>query len=172
MRLQIVAVGLPLVCFAWLGPWLVALLFGRPWMPVMTVFPFVALGALTNAAFNLHSSALYVRRHNLDVSLFHAVHILLFAGGAWWLLPRLGIVGYGWAEAVALLSYAVAHHAFARRFASPGYGAALALWLALALALFRQLGPASWLGLAAIALWPGTWRQLGATWASLRGERA
>ncbi len=173
MRLQIVAVGLPLLCFAWLGPWLVALFFGHAWAPVMTVYPFLALGALASAAFNLHSSALYVRRHNGDVSLFHTAHILLFAGSAWWLVPRVGIVGYGWAEAVAILGYAVVHEALVRRVAAPAYGAAAALGLALGLALFwRPLGPVSLVGLAAVVLWPGTWRQLGAMWTTLRGVRA
>ena len=173
MRLQIVAVGLPLVCFAWLGPWLVALFFGPAWAPVMTVYPFLALGMLASAAFNLHSSALYVRRHNGDVSLFHTAHILLFAGSAWWLVPRLGIAGYGWAEAAAILSYAVVHEALVRRVAAPAYGAAAALWLALGLALFwRPLGPLSLVGLAVVMVWPGTWRQLGAMWTTLRGVRA
>ena len=173
MRLQIAAVGVPLVAFAWVGPWIVPLLFGHAWGPVTLVYPFIALGGLANAAFNLHSSALYVRRHNGDVALFHTVHILLFAGSAWLLLPRVGLVGYGWAEVMAIASYALAHRALALRVGAPPSRGALLLGAAFGLALFRDaLGWASVLGLLALAAWPQTWREVGAAWQAARGARA
>ena len=141
MQLQTLAVGPPLVAFAWLAPFIIAPVFGEEWSGVAVVFPFLALGYLTNALFNLHSSALYVREWNWDVALFHAAHIALFAGFALLLVGRVGIVGYGLAELAALPSYAVIHAAVRRRYGAPRYAGAALWWAAFALALFpRSLG--------------------------------
>ena len=72
--------------------------------------------------FSLHSSVLYLLGKNMQVTAFHLVHILLFAGSAAVLVPRLGLPGYGWAEMVALSSYAVIHILLARQIGSPTYG--------------------------------------------------
>ncbi|WP_188816813.1 oligosaccharide flippase family protein [Calditerricola satsumensis] len=160
MQLQILALGPILVVFGWAAPWLVPLLFGPQWLPVLEVYPFIALSYLANAMFNLHSSALYVLRYNLDVTAFHIVHIVFFAGSAYLLVPRLGLVGYGWAEVVALLSYAIIHWYVLKRVYAPSYRKAGKWFFAFVLALFSPvLGWTCNLAMVALMLWPGTWRE-------------
>jgi PST family polysaccharide transporter len=172
MNLQIVASGPPLVAFALIAPWIILPLFGSAWQPVLLIYPFIALSFLTNAVFNLHSSALYTLGRSLGVGVFHLVHIVLFGGAALLLVPRLGLVGYGWAEVAALGSYAVIHSFFAREIGTLVYGMAIIRWAAFALALFvNQLGWWATLGLVIISLWPRTWRELGGYLAALRGSK-
>lgn len=162
MKLQVMALAPLLVGFAWVAPFILPYLSGRDWLPLMEVYPFIALGVLVNGVFNLHASALYVVRRNWKVTMFNLAHFLLFAVGAFVLVPRLGLVGYGWAEVVGLGGYALIHAGFAREFASPYYKLA-ALWGgAAALALFvPQLGWWAAAGIALVVLWPGTWREIG-----------
>lgn len=127
MKLQAIAVGLPLALFALAGPILIPLGLGHNWGPALVVFPFIAVSYLMNAMFNLHSSVLYLRHENMQVTVFHLVHMALFAGGAAILVPRVGFVGYGWAEIAALLSYPVLHNYLARQVDSPSYSVS-ALW--------------------------------------------
>jgi O-antigen/teichoic acid export membrane protein len=107
--LQVLVLGLVLTSFAWIAPALFPFVFGDSWNSVLTVYPFIALGYLINAAFSMHSSVLYVYRRNWEVALFHVLHIILFAGGVLFLAPRFGPAGYGMAEVPALLSYIVIH---------------------------------------------------------------
>jgi PST family polysaccharide transporter len=161
MRLQTLALGPVLIGFSWFGGLLLALVFGRRWEPVMLIYPYLALSYLTNAQFNIHSSILYVLHRNWAVSWFHVVHIVLFAGAAWVLVGRFGLVGYGYAEAVALLSYPVIHRSVRLAVGSPDYRISALWWAGIAIGLFwRQLG--SWdLAVPAIALLcPPSLRQL------------
>lgn len=162
MQLQLLVMGPLLVGFGWLAPWFVPFAFGPEWSPVLEVYPFIALSYLVNAVFSMHSSALYALQRNLKVVSFSLIHVALFAGGAFFLVPRVGLVGYGLAELIALASYAVIHVNFARVVGSPSYLLTGAWGLAAGLALFpEELG--WWVALAPVAvlLWPQTWRQLG-----------
>lgn len=162
MSLQILALGPLLVGVSWVSPWIIPLLFGNHWLPVVQIYPFIALSYLSNAMFNLHSSVLYVLKRNWEVTAFHTVHIALFAGTALLLLPRIqGLEGYGWAEVVALGSYAVLHVFVVQNIGSPDYRLPVVWWLALSAALFvHQLGWWLALGLVAIAVLPGTHNQI------------
>lgn len=161
MKLQVIAQGPLLVGFGFVAYWFLPLVVGEKWGPVMQIYPFIALGYLVNAGFNLHSSTLYVLRKNSEVVVFHLVHLALFAGTAFVLVSRVGLVGYGLAEVVALGSYLVVHHYFAKELGSPDYWLSGAWMLALAMSLFvHQIGWWSLLGLGAVALWPRTWREL------------
>ncbi len=161
MGLQILALGPLLVAFNWLAPWLLPLLFGSRWLPVIDVSAFIALSYLSNALFNLHSSILYVLQRNWEVTVFHLVHIVLFVGSALVLVPRLGLVGYGWAEVVALASYAVIHIYLVRNIGSPDYRVPLLWWAAFAAALFvYKLGWWTAIGLVPVFIWPKTHQQV------------
>jgi O-antigen/teichoic acid export membrane protein len=127
MRLQTLAVGLPLAGFAIIAPYVMPRAFGVRWDPTMKVYPFIALGYLASSVFNLHSSVLYLLRRNWSVTEFHAVHVLLFAVAAALLVPRMGILGYGWAEVVALASYVLLHYFIQQQIGSPSYGMG-AIW--------------------------------------------
>ncbi len=161
MQLQVLAGGPMLVAFGFVAPFAVGRFFGGRWVPVLGIYPYIALAYLTNALFNLHSSALYVVRRTWDVAAFHTAHVALFAGGALLLVPRFGMAGYGWAEMVALGSYAVVHARVARNIGTPSYGVAWPLWLAWATLLFwRELGWWCLVGPLTAAVWPGAVRQL------------
>jgi len=161
MRLQVMALGPFLVGFGWAARWLLPSFFGNRWLPLLDVYPFIALSYLTNAVFNLHSSVLYVLKRNWEVAVFHLVHIVLLAGGTFILVPRLGLVGYGWAEVMALLSYGVIHAYTLRYIGAPKYQLAIVWWAGMVLPLFwRKLGVWSALGLALVLLWPGARREL------------
>src|SRR3954451_11654486 len=141
MRLQTLALGPVLIGFGWFGGYALSLVFGARWDPVRVLYPFLALSYLTNAQFNFPSSVLYVLHRNWAVSWFHIVHIVLFAGAAWVLVDQFGIVGYGYGEAVALLSYPVIPRSVRLAVGSPNYGISALWWLSLAIGLFwRQLG--------------------------------
>ena len=172
MSLQILALGPLLVAASWVSPLILPLLFGDRWLPVIQIYPFIALSYLSNAMFNMHSSVLYVLQKNWEVTAFHVVHIILFAGASLLLVPRLSnIVGYGWGEVVALGSYAVIHIFVVRNISSPDYRLPMLWWSASAAALFvYQLGWWSALGLVIIAFLPSTYQQIGYYIKSLRGK--
>lgn len=172
MSLQILALGPLLVAASWVSPLILPLLFGDRWLPVIQIYPFIALSYLSNAMFNLHSSVLYVLQKNWEVTAFHVAHIILFAGASLLLVPRLSsIVGYGWGEVVALGSYAVIHIFVVHNISSPDYRLPILWWSASAAALFvYQLGWWSALGLVVIALLPSTHQQIGYYIKSLRGK--
>lgn len=87
---------------------------------------------------------------NWQVTWFHVLHVVLFAGSAMVLVSRLGFVGYGWAEIVTLLAYAMVHRFLARAVGSPSYSAPLIWYAAAASAIvFGGLGtPALYFGFA------------------------
>lgn len=172
MSLQILALGPLLVAASWVSPLILPLLFGDRWLPVIQIYPFIALSYLSNAMFNLHSSVLYVLQKNWEVTAFHVAHIILFAGASLLLVPRFSsIVGYGWGEVVALASYAVIHIFVVRNISSPDYRLPMLWWSASAAALFvYQLGWWSALGLVIIAFLPSTYQQIRYYIKSLRGK--
>lgn len=134
MRLQALAVGLPMAGFAIAAPVVLPLVFGKDWTPALQIFPLIAIGYLANSMFNVHSSVLYLCGKNLEVTWFHAAHIALFAGGAFLLVPYLGMIGYGWAEIAALASYIVIHIYIAKEIGSPNYTVALG-WFTISIAV-------------------------------------
>lgn len=115
MRLQLLAVGPALLALVLIGQPLVPLVFGEQWMAVRALLPLIAAGTLANAAFNLHSSALYALGRPGAVTLFHLAFVLCFGGAAAVLVPMRGVTGYGFAELAALPAYVVVFAAFRAR---------------------------------------------------------
>ncbi|MBW4616222.1 MAG: oligosaccharide flippase family protein [Desmonostoc vinosum HA7617-LM4] len=127
MRLQVLAVGLPMVGFALVAPVVLTLVFGKDWNPVLQIFPLITISYLSYAVFNLHCSVLYLQGKNLLVTSFNLIHITLFIGSAFLLVPRLGIVGYGWAEICTLASYFILHFYIVREIGELNY-TDVAIW--------------------------------------------
>lgn len=141
MELQLLALGPILVLASWIGPIVFPILFGAEWIPAMAIFPLLGVTYLTNAAFNLHSSTLYVLKRNWEVTAFHAAYVILFGIFAVFLVPRLGIFGYAWAEVFSIVAYSVVHLYIHRLIGSPNYQIAAIWWAAFILAMFSyQLG--------------------------------
>lgn len=159
--LQLAALGPTLVAFGFVAPVIVPLILGESWLPLLSIYPFVALGVLSNALFGLHSSALYVLRENWRVALFNATHVLLFAGAALVLVPRMGLSGYGWAEVAALPSYVLLHFLAVRRLGRLDYSSAAVWFLASAVCLFAPwIGPWAWAAILVPLVVPSTRREL------------
>ena len=123
MRLQAVAVGVPLASFTLLVPFLVPLGLGHQWVPAVRLFPYIALSYLSNAMFNLHTTVLYILKKNLLVTWYNIVQVMLLTGAGLLFVPRLGFVGYGYAEVSALLSYVMLHMMFTEVVGSLSYTA-------------------------------------------------
>lgn len=176
MGMQLLGLGPLLAGFALLAPWLIPFLFGKSWNAVVLVFPFIALSYLLNAMFNMHSSVLYVLERNWSVTAFHVVHVVLFAGAALLLVDRLGLLGYGLAELVALASYPVIHF-FAIGVLDFDYSRALPWLVAFVPPLFLPLtglpwGLALWVStLGVVLLSKGAHSQVRQYWFYLRKER-
>lgn len=134
MGLQAMAVGIPLALFALAAPFVLPLVFGERWLPMLAVFPWIALGYLTNSVFNLHCSVLYLLQKNKLVTQFHLLHVGLFAAGTCLFVPRFGLVGYGWGELIALLSYPLIHYFLKNAIGAPEYTSAL-VWCSISVAM-------------------------------------
>ncbi len=164
MLVQTILLGPALAGFATVGPWLLTQIYGSEWDGIFIVYPFIALGVLVNAIFNMHASQLYLRRQSLDVGLFHLVHVLSFAGGAFLLIRGYGLIGYGLGEMVALASYALLHWRVLA-FVRPRYGRVAPWLLACIPPLFVPFFDDSirlllWLPLLVLLLLPWSRRQI------------
>lgn len=105
--LQVITLG-PLLCaFALAGSWSIRHFAGTRWLPSLVVYPFVAAGVLVNSVYNLQASALFVVGKQWLVMRSYAAHVVLLGAGTLFLLPRMGIAGYGWAELLACGAYPV-----------------------------------------------------------------
>lgn len=141
MELQTLAVGAMLLGFGWFGGVVVPVVFGARWAPVMDFYPYIAVGYLTVATFNVHSAVMSVIDRNRDLAITFVVHIILFTGTIWFAVRHVGATGYGFGEIAALPSYFVMHLLLARAIGSPRYRVAALWWGATVIGLFwRPLG--------------------------------
>lgn len=170
LRLQLLVTGPAMLAFSLLAPWLVPLALGRDWLPMVGLFPFIALAYLANSVFSLHFSALHVIGRNGAVALSHLLHVALLFAAAQLLLPHTGLAGYGYAELAATASYALAHALVLRRIGPVPVGLGLAWAAGFGLPLFAGLaGPWVWMGPVLVLALPATRRALAEHWLQLRG---
>jgi PST family polysaccharide transporter len=141
-RWQMLPLGLGFVAFTWLAPFAVPLVFGSEWSPVLRLLPFVAFGYLTNTLFSLQVSGLFVLRRYLDVAAVHLVHLSLFALAAAVLVPRVGLIGYGFGEIAGTGAYVLLHLIFSRVVQRPDYRVVGVWWISFSAACFVQ--PIGW----------------------------
>jgi O-antigen/teichoic acid export membrane protein len=92
-----------------LGPYVVRHVIGTRWLPSLQIYPFAAVGVLVNSVYNLQASALFVVGKQWIVMRSYVVHVFLLATATLFLLPRLGLIGYGWAELFACTAYCLIH---------------------------------------------------------------
>ena len=150
MLMQVAATAPFLIAFAIAGPMVVEYFMGTEWTPISTLFPFLALVSLTTSVFNLHASALYVLRKNTAMALYHIAHSGTLAAAALILVRRSGLVGYGAAEIITILTFVVLHQQTAREIQGLKYMRVAAMIVCVTPVLFfTSLGPWS---LAALPL--------------------
>ncbi len=123
--------------FSVVSAWIIPTMFDERWLSSAKIFPFLAIGALAFAVFDLHSATLYAAGHNRDVIRFNFVYV-----GVLWLLstllvPRLGILGYGIAETGIFPLFYMLHDSLKRLCGVPNYRNAF--WLSLT-AIFPLFG--------------------------------
>jgi O-antigen/teichoic acid export membrane protein len=169
ISLQFMVLGPILAGFGLAAPWIVPLLLGARWLPALEVYPFIAVAYLSASSSGLLSTVLFVLGRLWEVAIFRLAHLILFAGSALLLVPHLGSVGYGWADVVALPSYALLLTwvtVYVGRPISAQAGVWLVSWT---VPLFSwQLGPWTWVGAIVPLLWPATRRELLQTIAMVR----
>jgi O-antigen/teichoic acid export membrane protein len=143
LELQVLALG-PLLCaFAAIAPIAVTRLFGVRWALSLQVFPWIAAAIVINSVFNLQASALYVLGEQWTVLRAYCAHIVLFAFGAYFLVSRAGLTGYGWADLVACASYWLLHRRLGEH-THLSYRRVGAGCIAFGLPLFTHLVPSFW----------------------------
>ena len=172
LGLQALALGMPLAAFALVAPVVLPRLFGDQWAPALEIYPFISLGFMVGGIFGMLASVLYVKRHNLQVTGANAAHSLLFVFLAILLVPRVGLLGYGYAEIGAMASYFVLHR-FATRQFSFTYRNAIPWVLAFVPMLFAPMLDWPWrmaliLPLASVCATPMAREKLGEVWILIR----
>lgn len=141
MQLQTLAIGTMLLGFSWVGGKILLLVTGDRWAPVLDLFPFLAASYLMSAQFNMHVSALQVLHRNIDVGAFALLNVSLFAASSAIAIPKLGLLGYGWAELVAIPSYLLLRFYVSRAIGQVDYRLPFMWWTGIGMGLFwRQLG--------------------------------
>lgn len=170
-RLQVLSVGVPLLLFVFIAPWLINALLGEQWNLIAKVYPYVALGCLANSMFNLHSSALYVMRRNWDVARFHLAYVALFGASAGLLVPSLGVMGYAYAELMALPAYLVIHGLMVAAIGPVRLGTPMIWAAALGLGFFATTGRL-WVlaGTPLLVLSPAIWAEISGVLARARRQ--
>ena len=139
MTYQALITGLLCASFSCVSAWIIPLLFGDEWLISTQIFPFIAMGFLVSAIFDLHTSTMHAIGHNNQVTQLY----LLYIGSLWIIsaiaLNFIGLWGYGIAEIAALPSFFFIHRALSRTFGSPDYRQAFWLCTAAAIPLFAGI---------------------------------
>jgi PST family polysaccharide transporter len=77
------------------------------------------------------------------------------------LVPKIGWLGYGWAEFAAIPAFYLVYRLFVSEVGRIDYRLAAAVVAAFAIGLFwQQLGWVSAVGFIGLAIWPLTWKTL------------
>lgn len=165
MTLQVMAVAPLLAGFSLIATPVVPFVFGPKWASALEVYPLIALGMLVGAVFTMHASVLHVLQRNGVVALSTLVGVALFAVAAWLAVPRVGILGYGVGEVVAMGGYVIVHQRLSRllRFSYAGVLPWLAVFIPPLFAVLLPLPvrPLLWLPVLLLALLPRQRHMLG-----------
>ncbi len=141
VELQTLAIGTIVLGFGWFGQWIIPLVFGTRWLPVLSLYPYVALSYFSIAPFSIHVAALSVLDRNMPLAVYHTLHVAILATVAAIAVPLLGLRGYGLAEVATLPAYLLLHIQLVRAVGSPNYGLTALWWAGVATGLFwRDLG--------------------------------
>lgn len=136
MAYQALLNGAVCALFSVSSAWIIPLVFDERWLASAAIFPFIAVGALAIAIFDLHSSTLFAVGHNRDVALFNFLYV-----GVLWIVssvltPSLGIWGYGISEILALPVFFVLHRSVTKLYGTPNYWNTLWIVLATVIPMF------------------------------------
>lgn len=102
MLLQACLIGTALVVLNLLAPLLVPRIWNFIWWPVLEILPLLSLAAFIAGVVSPLVQALYVWSHFRQVIVNNLWHIGMLGVATFFLVPNIGIVGYAWAEIIAL----------------------------------------------------------------------
>jgi O-antigen/teichoic acid export membrane protein len=116
MLMQVFSFTPLLIGFGVFAQWMIPFFFGEELLPVLYIFPFIAMGYLVSSIFSLHINILYVRAAIWEVSRFNIIHVLIFIATVYFLLPPYQLYGYAIAEIGSLVSYYAIHLSVRKRY--------------------------------------------------------
>jgi O-antigen/teichoic acid export membrane protein len=128
MTLQLLSVGPLFIGFGLVAPWVIGRAFGPEWLPVVQIYPLIALAYLFGAMFLLHTSTLTVLERNMAATVFYLAQTAALVVGAVLLVPKFGATGYALAEIATVPVYLLLHALVTRSTESPRYVIPL-IWL-------------------------------------------
>jgi O-antigen/teichoic acid export membrane protein len=106
LALQVLSLAPFLGGFAMVAWVAIPLVFGDAWKPTIELMPPVMLGYMLTSTFNLESSVLYVRQENRVMIVTNLIRIGLLFGIGFFLVPRIGTLGWAIAIGVHPLGFA------------------------------------------------------------------
>lgn len=136
MAYQALLIGPVCAVFSCISAWIIPIMFSEKWLISAEIFPFIALGTMVSAIFELHASTLYATGHNYEVARRNLWFVVTLWLASLLLMPTLGLWGYGLAEIIALPSYYWIHLSIVKLFGAPNYWNVFWLTLASAIPLF------------------------------------
>jgi PST family polysaccharide transporter len=124
MALQVLTLGPVFAGFSLVAAIIVPLFFGHRWAQAIPLFPYLALASLGTALQTSQLTVLYVAERNLEVAKVQGTRVALLLPSALVLLPAIGLIGWGVASVITLLSLAVSDRVV-RRVVAPDYSAVI-----------------------------------------------
>jgi PST family polysaccharide transporter len=106
LALQVISLAPFLSGFAMVALIAIPLVFGDPWKPTVELMPPVMLGYMLTSILNLESSVLYVRQENEVMVVTNLIRIGLLFGIGFFLVPKIGTLGWAIAIGVHPLGFA------------------------------------------------------------------
>lgn len=156
MAYQALLIGPVCAIFSCISAWIIPIMFSEQWLISAKIFPFIALGTMVGAIFELHASTLYATGHNYEVARRNLWFVSILWLANLLLIPSLGLWGYGLAEIIALPSYYWIHLSVTRLFGSPNYQNVFWLTLASAIPLFAGAFLPTFVGIGLLIISYGT----------------
>ncbi len=114
MALQLLATAGPILGACVLANWAIPFAFGHEWGPMIPVFAWLAVGRITTAPLTVEFAVLYGASRNTEVAIGTVINLVTTFVLAWLLVPTLGIVGYGVATVIGIVSWLQVHRSAKR----------------------------------------------------------
>lgn len=114
LGLQVLGLGAPLAAWMLVAPFVVPLVLGEEWEPMLDALPAISLAYLINVVFVMHSTLLLSLGETVAVLRFRIANVVVFSTAAAVLVRAFGFAGFGWADVLAGTTAIVVHRSAAR----------------------------------------------------------
>ncbi|MGH9110401.1 MAG: oligosaccharide flippase family protein [Acidimicrobiales bacterium] len=112
--LLMVAAAAPFAAFGLVARWIIPLVFGSSWVPAVPLFVVMAMASVFGVPILVQRTILQSAGKNLDVASAATVQLVVLAAASLVLVPATGVVGYGYASLLALVSTVWSHRSASR----------------------------------------------------------